>query len=64
MNKHVLLLLEILWLGMAVFALGAGIHKTYQQGFAESYLFFIIVVISVLMYFYRRNLRKKHHTKK
>ena len=58
MKKHFAYILQILWLVVSILSLFAGIHKTIQLSFKESYLFFIFTLIALLMYFYRRNLRK------
>ncbi len=50
--------LEIIWLMVAILALLAGMHKTYYQGIANSYQFFIIFILALLMYLNRRNTRK------
>jgi hypothetical protein len=49
---------EIAWLVVAALALLAGIHKTYFQGFANSYQFLIIFLLSIIMYLNRRKIRK------
>ncbi|RLD64086.1 MAG: hypothetical protein DRJ01_01900 [Bacteroidetes bacterium] len=64
MKKHFAYILQILWLVVSILSLFAGIHKTIQLSFKESYLFFIFTLIALLMYFYRRNLRKTETNKK
>ncbi|PLX08880.1 MAG: hypothetical protein C0594_05920 [Marinilabiliales bacterium] len=57
MNKKAALILEIVWLVVAIASLTAGIHKTTKHGFSESYLFFIMALVAILVYSFRRHLR-------
>jgi len=59
MNKNKFaLILEIVWLIVAVLSLIAGINQTYKFGFKNSILFYIIFLIAIIMYSFRRYLRK------
>ena len=49
--------IEIVWLVVAILGILAGIHKTYQTDFKESYPFFIIAAISIFIYLLRRYFR-------
>ena len=44
------------WFVVAIISLFAGVHKAWQFGFKESYLFFIFAVVSILMYLLRKNM--------
>lgn len=58
MNKYrANLIIEIVWLILAILSLAAGVHKTYISNINESYPFFIITVISIFIYVLRRFLR-------
>ncbi|MBU0764136.1 MAG: hypothetical protein KJ607_04800 [Bacteroidetes bacterium] len=50
-------IVEAVWLATSAIALLTGIHKTYNQGFAKSYPFFIITGVALLMFTFRRYLR-------
>ena len=60
MSKLFRKILEYAWLAVAIFSVIAAVHKTYRQGFAESYPFYIITFISILMFFFRRYTRKNN----
>ncbi len=45
-----------IWMIVAILSLLAGIHKTWQFGLKESYLFFIFALISFIMYLIRKNM--------
>jgi len=44
------------WIIVAIISLIAAIHKAWQFGFKESYLFFIFAIIAFLMYLFRKNM--------
>jgi hypothetical protein len=58
MNKKGALILEFVWLALAVFAALFGIYKYTKVGFGNSYVFYIISAIASFMYILRRALRK------
>ncbi|HBX49862.1 MAG: hypothetical protein A2275_03035 [Bacteroidetes bacterium RIFOXYA12_FULL_35_11] len=60
MSKLFRKILEYTWLVIAVLSVIAAVHKTYRQGFSESYPFYIITFIAVLMFFFRRYTRKNN----
>jgi hypothetical protein len=55
--------MEYLWLVIALFSLGVGIHKTINHGFKDSILFFLFVVVALLMWFLRKKLRENEENK-
>ena len=64
MKEKISIIIEYIWLGAFVLSIIAGIHKTYNHGFKQSWLFFAIAVVSVLMFFIRRHLRKQQNITK
>jgi len=58
MNKKGALILEYVWLTLAIFAALFGTHKFVKLGFEKSYIFYIISAIASFMYILRRALRK------
>jgi hypothetical protein len=44
MNK-LAYILELIWLGLAIFCLGVGIYATVKSGIAVSYMFFILCAL-------------------
>lgn len=58
MNKKGALILEYVWLGLAILSAMSGIIKFYFSGLNNSYVFFIITLISAFMYMFRRSMRK------
>jgi predicted RND superfamily exporter protein len=59
MKKKINIIIEYVWLVTSILAIIGGIHKTYNKGLNQSWLFFAIAVIALLMFFFRRYLRKK-----
>jgi membrane protein implicated in regulation of membrane protease activity len=57
-NRRLSVVMEYVWIAVAVFAVVAGVHKTTVGGFGISYPFFIIAAIAALMYSMRRFMRK------
>ncbi len=55
------LILEIIWLILAIFFFTMGIYNTYLQGIGKSYMLFILFITSLLMYLLRRNRRLKQN---
>jgi len=65
MNKKGAIILEYVWLVLAIFAALYGIYKSSRQGLNESYMFFIISAIAAFMYMLRKAMRKfKENDKK
>lgn len=58
MNKKGALILEYVWLILAIFAAIFGTYKFTNAGFEKSYVFYIISAIASFMYVLRRALRK------
>jgi hypothetical protein len=58
MNKKGALILEYVWLALAIFATLYGIYKSSQQGLGKHYVFFIISAIAAFMFILRRAMRK------
>jgi membrane protein implicated in regulation of membrane protease activity len=56
MNK-LAYILELIWLGLAVFCIGVGIYATINTGFQTSYMFFVLSALAIIMYFIRRRRR-------
>ena len=44
------------WIIVAIISLIAAIHKAWQFGLKESYLFFIFAIIAFMMYLFRKNM--------
>jgi len=49
---------EILWLAVAGMTIFAGIHKTWNHGFASSWYFYIFTLVALGMFFLRKTMRK------
>lgn len=58
MNKKGALILEFVWLALAIFAVLFGTHKFIKMGFEKSYIFYIIAAIASFMFILRRSIRK------
>lgn len=58
MNRKFAIIVEYVWLALALFAVGAGTHQTMKAGFEKSYMFFIIAAIAATLYSLRRLMRK------
>jgi hypothetical protein len=50
-------MLEYAWLAIGFIAICLGAYKTYTDGIAESYLFFLIALIAGVFYSIRRKQR-------
>jgi len=48
-----------IWMIIAIISLIIGIHKTWDHGLNDSFLFFIFAVIAFLMYLVRKNISKQ-----
>jgi len=65
MKSKAVILIEYLWLGIALLSLAAGIHQWYNSSdIKNSSVFLIMVFISLLMFSFRRYLRKNKKKKK
>ena len=51
--------MEHVWILFGLVSLGFAVHATINQGFKQSYIFFIMVAVCVLMFLWRRFARKK-----
>lgn len=60
MRNKLSLAFEILWVTTAILCLFAGIHQSYFEGFAKSYVFFILSSVAFIMYLLRRQIRKSN----
>jgi hypothetical protein len=60
MNRNILIMLEVVWLLIALLSLLAGIYNLIGADPGESTMFFIIALIAFMMYFYRKHLRGKN----
>jgi surface polysaccharide O-acyltransferase-like enzyme len=49
---------EILWIVVAAMALATGLHKSINEGFAESWYFFVFVIIALFMHRIRKKMRQ------
>lgn len=58
MNKNYNAIFEGIWAVMTIVCIISGIHQTINEGFGESYMFFILAVIAFLMFLIRRHKRK------
>lgn len=58
MNKKGAIILEFVWLALAIFAALFGTHRFIKMGFENSYIFYIIAAIASFMYILRRAIRK------
>jgi len=58
MNKKGALILEFVWLALAIFAALFGTYKFIKIGFENSYIFYIISAIASFMFVLRRAMRK------
>jgi hypothetical protein len=58
MNKKGALILEFVWLALAIFAVLFGTYKFTKVGIGNSYVFYVIAAIASFMYILRRALRK------
>ncbi|KAF5079689.1 hypothetical protein DSECCO2_126820 [anaerobic digester metagenome] len=56
MNK-LSVVLETIWVILAVVCLGMGIYATSKAGLEQSYMFFLLSVLALLMFFARRRKR-------
>ena len=61
MAKKKILLMEHVWIGVALITLAVFIYTTIKQGFGKSYLMLIFSAISILMYLWRRKLRNSEN---
>ncbi len=50
-------ILELIWLGLAIFCVAMGIYVTIKSGFSVSYMFFILAALAMVMYYMRRKRR-------
>ena len=57
-KKRKPILMEYVWLGVALISFGFGVHATINVGFQKSYIFLVLVILAVLMYVWRRHIRK------
>ena len=48
---------QFLWIAVGVMSLVAGLHKTYNHGFNNSYLFFVFTAVAILMYLLRKKMQ-------
>lgn len=58
MNKKGALILEYVWLTLAIIAVLIGIYKIIYTGLNQSYIFFIIAAVASFMYMIRKAMRK------
>jgi len=58
MNKKGAIILEYVWLSLAIFSVLFGTYKFYKIGIGESYVFYIIAAIASFMFILRRAMRK------
>jgi hypothetical protein len=58
MNKRITLILEYVWLILALLTAIGGTVRFYFSGFETSYVLFIISCIAALMYMLRKSIRK------
>lgn len=56
MNK-LPVVLEFIWLVLAVCCVGLGIHATVKHGFVVGRTFFILAILALLMFYIRRRRR-------
>ncbi|MBN1989126.1 MAG: hypothetical protein JW783_07020 [Bacteroidales bacterium] len=56
MNK-LSVVLETIWIVLAVVCLGMGIYATSKAGIGQSYMFFLLSVLALLMFVARRRKR-------
>ncbi len=56
-------IMEIIWLVVGLFSLGAGIHAFAQHDMKRSIVFFVMVVISFFIFTLRIRLRRIHDKK-
>ena len=59
MNRKTVHILEILWLITGILSLGAGMHQTFREGIARSWVFLVMALLAFAMYSLRRNYRKR-----
>ena len=50
-------ILELIWLGLAIFCAAIGIYVTIKSGISVSYMFFVLAALAVVMYYMRRRRR-------
>ena len=50
---------EFMWIAIAVMSAIAAVHKTYNHGISNSWLFYGFVFIALIMYLIRKNMRMK-----
>jgi len=58
MNKKGTIILEYVWLALAIFSAVYGSYKFYKIGINDSYVFYVISAIASFMFILRRAMRK------
>lgn len=58
MNKKGALILEYVWLSLAIFSALFGSYRFYKFGISDSYVFYVIAAIAAFMFILRRAMRK------
>lgn len=51
--------MEVIWIILALICIGFGVYSTLKVGFSQSYMFFILSIVAVLMFMLRRYKRKQ-----
>jgi len=64
MNKKGAIILEYVWLILAIVSIVIGTAKFYKTGFGNSYIYYIIAAVAGFMYMLRRAMRKFTENKK
>ncbi|GEM_PF-824467 len=57
--KQLVFILELIWLGLAIFCIGLGAWVMVKAGLNSGYIFFVMAAVAFLMYMLRRSRRKK-----